>query len=105
MKNIFKNLKAVEEDYKLASEDYTPKEYLDRLEIIYDAINQIAKAHGKPKPNYFGKGKWNFDTEIKIWKKQIIGHEREHGYPPLTPLQWKLINHYISVKRRELKIK
>lgn len=75
----------------------------DRIKTIYEAIDQMAAVHGTPRPKHFGGGTWNFDEEIKIWKKQIIGQEAERGYEPLTPLQWHIINTYIVLKRKELK--
>jgi hypothetical protein len=75
---------------------------MDRIESIYDAIEQMANVHGKPRPKEFGGGKWNFNTEIRIWKNQIIGHEEEQGYRPLSSHQWKIINQYIKIRRKEL---
>lgn len=74
----------------------------DRIEIIYDAIDQMAKFHGKPRPVKFGGGKWNFDKEIRIWRGQIKKGEKRLGREPLTPLQWRIINTYIGIKRKEL---
>lgn len=71
----------------------------DRIETIYQAIDQMARAHGTGRPIMFGGGIWNFDEEIEIWKRQIIGFEKN----PLTPLQWTIINAYIETKRKELK--
>jgi hypothetical protein len=76
---------------------------LDRIETVYSAIDQMAKAHGKPKPSIFGGGKWNFDKEIQIWKEQIKKGESQMGGEPLSPLQWSIINSYIKVKRGEIK--
>jgi hypothetical protein len=79
----------------------------DRIETIYGAIDQMAKTHGKTKPKKWQcKGgkcrKWNFDEEIKIWKKQVIEREEIIGVEPLTSLQWKIIDSYINTKRKEL---
>lgn len=73
---------------------------MDKVERVYEAIDQIALAHGTSRPEKFGGGNWDFDEEIKIWKKQIIGHETI----PLTSLQWAIIDSYIKSKKEELKI-
>jgi hypothetical protein len=75
----------------------------DRIEIIYNAIDQMAKFHGKPRPVKFGGGKWNFDKEIKVWKEQIKKGEQLYGREPLTRLQWKIIDNYINIKKKGLK--
>jgi hypothetical protein len=75
----------------------------DRIEIIYDAIDQMAESHGKTRPRIFGSGKWNFNEEIGLWKKRIAKGEKIFGERPLTPLQWKIIDSYIEQKRKKLK--
>jgi len=75
---------------------------MDRIKTIYGAIDKMARAHGTPKPDKFGGGTWDFNEEIKIWKKQIIGQEERHGYIPLSTLQWGMINLYIESERNKL---
>lgn len=70
----------------------------DRIKIIYEAIDEMANAHGIDRPNKFGGGIWNFDEEIEIWKKQILGNENI----PLTKQQWTVINSYIKLYRIDL---
>lgn len=77
---------------------------MDRIETIYQAIDQMANMHGKPRPKRFGSGIWNFNEEIKIWKSQIIGNEEISGQVLLSPLQWTIINSYIVQKQKELKL-
>jgi len=74
---------------------------VSRIETIYSAINKMARAHGTPRPDKFGGGTWDFDEEIEIWKRQIIGNEEKLGYVPLTSLQWSIIDSYIGVRRNE----
>jgi hypothetical protein len=74
----------------------------DRIEIIYKAIDQMAEAHGTPKPEKFGGGTWGFNEEIARWKIQVVEKERLARREPLTPLQWSVIDSYIEIKRKEL---
>jgi hypothetical protein len=76
---------------------------MERIEIIYNAIDQMAEFHGKPRPERFGGGKWDFNEEIKAWKEQIKKGEKLYGREPLAPLQWKIIDNYISIKKKKLK--
>jgi hypothetical protein len=73
---------------------------MDRIETIYQAIDQMFKVHNTSRPEEFGGGLWDFNEEIELWKKQIIGHEVN----PLTPLQWTMINLYIKTKSDELNL-
>jgi hypothetical protein len=75
---------------------------MDRIETIYRAIDQMAKVHNTPRPERFGGGVWNFDEEIEIWKKQIIEGQKKYGMTPLTPLQWRVIDSYIEIRRKEI---
>jgi hypothetical protein len=78
---------------------------MDRIETIYGALTEMARVHGSIRPERFGGGLWNFDEEVKIWRGQIIGHEEENGYEPLTPLQWSIISRYIDSLRLKLGLK
>jgi len=71
------------------------KEPKDRIEMTYQAIDEIVEAHGKKRPVQFGGGKWNAREEFKIYKKQI--GER------YTPLQWHIIESYFNHKIKEKK--
>ena len=62
----------------------------DRIEETYNAIDQMHRAHGKPRPSQFGGGKWNKSQEFRIYKKQVGNR--------YTPLQWKIITRYAKLK-------
>jgi hypothetical protein len=67
----------------------------DKIETIYNAIDEIILAHGKPRKEEFGGGVWDAQEEFKIYKKQI--GER------VTDLQMKIITIYFEKKFREMK--
>jgi hypothetical protein len=71
---------------------------MDRIEIIYKAIDQMFEVHDTPRPEEFGGGVWDVAEEIPLWKKQIIDNETN----PLTLLQWSMINLYINSKLVQL---
>ena len=75
---------------------------MDRIEIIYNAIDQMGVAHGTSRPPKFGGGIWDFDEEIALWKKDVIEKEKIFGRDPLTLLQWETIDLYIAEKRKNL---
>jgi hypothetical protein len=80
---------------------------MDRIEEIYNAIDEIVKSHGKPRPAAYGGGKWDFDEEIRVWIKQVTEGEaqiafNDPSFKPLTNLQWGLIRKYIVLKRAEV---
>lgn len=74
----------------------------DKIEIIYESINEMVKVHGTERPERFGGGRWNFNEEIKIWKRQIKDAEKEGRAKPLSELKWIIIDNYISIKRDEI---
>jgi hypothetical protein len=78
---------------------------MDRIETIYHAIDQMKSVHGKPRPAEFGGGKWDFNEEIKIWKDGVIKKQKLYGESSLTPLQWSMIDSYINIQRKDLKLK
>ena len=67
----------------------------DRIEITYDAIDQIIEVDRTPKPEHFGGGKWDAEEEFEIYKKQVGDR--------YTPLQWKIITIYFRTKLSEIK--
>jgi len=69
----------------------------DRIEITYDAIDQIIKCHGEDRPERFGGGTWDAKEEFAIYKKQVGDR--------YTTLQWSIITSYFEVKFKELKQK
>ena len=77
----------------------------DRIEIIFSAIDQMYKSHGKERPEKFGGGKWSFDEEVQIWKNQVQKKEVEYGEVPLSPTQWRIIDEYIKLKKEKLEQK
>lgn len=62
----------------------------DRIETTYNAIDEMAKAHGKKRPPQFGGGKWNKHEELKLYIHQVG--------PRYSPLQWKMILSYAKTK-------
>jgi hypothetical protein len=65
----------------------------DRIEQTYQAIDEMIEAHGKPRPEKFGKGKWNANEEFLIYMKQVGNI--------YTPLQWTIITDYFKNKFKE----
>lgn len=62
----------------------------DRIEITYQAIDEIINCNGKEKPLKFGGGFWNAKEEFEIYKKQVGDR--------YTKLQWKIIETYFKQK-------
>jgi len=44
---------------------------IDRIEVTYSAIDQMAASHGKPRPKNFGGGKWNKNEELARYVLQV----------------------------------
>ena len=62
----------------------------DRIEMTYDAIDEMNRVHGTPRPESFGGRKWDKNEELAIYIKQV--GER------YTPLQWKIMLLYAKQK-------
>lgn len=62
----------------------------DRIEMTYQAIDEMIKAHNTPKPEKFGGGLWNAEEEFEIYKKQVGDR--------YTSLQWSIITKYFKLK-------
>ena len=75
----------------------------DRITEIYKAVDEMIACHGKPRPERFGGGTWDVFEEITNWKAQIITGESQNDFhlKPLTPLQWEIIDSYITIKIKE----
>jgi len=63
---------------------------MDRIEETYNAIDQMAASHGKPRLAQFGGGKWDKNEELALYKKQVGDR--------YTPLQWRMILSYAKGK-------
>jgi len=66
----------------------------DRIEMSYDAIDQIIAIHDQDRPERFGGGKWNAKEEFAIYKKQVGDR--------YTVLQWTIITSYFETKFSEV---
>jgi len=58
----------------------------DRIEETYKAVDEMAKADGKPRPKRFGGGKWSKEKELAVYYRRVGAR--------YTPLQWKVIFMY-----------
>jgi len=65
----------------------------DRIEITYEAVDQMIKCHGNERHERFGGGKWNAEEEFKIYKEQVGDR--------YTELQWKIISTYFYFQFKE----
>ena len=65
----------------------------DRIEMTYQAIDEIIKCHGTPRSERFGGGTWDAEEEISIYKKQVGDR--------YTKLQWSIIMNYFKKERRK----
>ena len=68
---------------------------MDRIEITYQAIDQMIKVHNTPRPVQFGGGLWNAEEEFEIYKKQVGDN--------YSPLQWTVITTYFKLKNETTK--
>lgn len=67
----------------------------DRIEMTYNAIDEIINSNGKPRPEHFGGGVWDAEEEFEIYKNQVGDR--------YTELQWKIITNYFRTKLKEVK--
>ena len=68
---------------------------MDRIEMTYQAIDEMIACHGKPRPERFGGGLWDAEAEFKIYKIQVGSR--------YTKLQWNVITIYFRKKFQEVK--
>lgn len=66
----------------------------DRIEMTYEAIDEMIGCHGKPCHAPYSQGKWDCDEEWKIYKKQVGDR--------YTKLQWSLFETYFKSKRKRM---
>lgn len=66
----------------------------DRIELTYEAIDEMINSHGKPKPEQFGGGVWDCKEEFKIYKEQVGNR--------YSKLQWGVITSYFEEKSKKL---
>ena len=66
----------------------------DRIEMTYDAIDEMIAVHGTPRPERFGGGTWDAEEEFEIYKKQVGNR--------YTELQWTIIESYFKKKFNNL---
>lgn len=76
---------------------------MNRLQLIFNSIDEMWKYHDTPKLVFYGGGLWDFDEEISIYIDSIIKGEEMSDIPPLTAGEWRLINQKISSYRKRLK--
>lgn len=69
------------------------QEKMDRIELTYQAIDQMIDCHGKPRPEMFGGGIWNAREEFLIYQQQVGDR--------YTDLQWSIILKYFNLKFKE----
>ena len=62
----------------------------DRIEMTYDAIDEMIALHGTPRPEKFGGGTWSATEEFLIYKDQVGNRYTKH--------QWMIIESYFRNK-------
>ena len=65
----------------------------DRIEMTYEAIDEMIAMDGKPRPEKFGGGKWSATQEFMIYKDQVGNR--------YTKFQWSIIESYFKNKFKE----
>lgn len=68
----------------------------DRIELSYEAIDEMICCHGTKRPKSFGGGKWDMDEEWKEYKKQVGDR--------YTKLQWNVMGIYFEAKKKRMKV-
>ena len=67
----------------------------DRIEMTYEAIDEMIASHGKERPEKFGGGTWSATQEFIIYKDQVGNR--------YTKFQWSMIEAYFKNKFKEIK--